>query len=205
MRSISEAGSRSTHKATIGRRRECEFEVFLSVEEAVELPRIKSGFDSIDEFTKLAQTILQRRKARSGRSLELHTVEIFREEQLVEGEQFEHGPMSEDGKKPDFLFPNAACYQDTAFPESKLRMLGVKTTCKDRWRQVLNVADRIPQKHLLTLQEGVSENQFREMTEAGVQLVVPRRLHEKYPLSVKPHLLTFESFLADVRLLKPPV
>ena len=26
-------------------------------------------------------------------------------------------------------------------------MLGVKTTCKDRWRQVLSEADRIPQKH----------------------------------------------------------
>lgn len=31
------------------RRRECEFEVFLSVEEAVELPIIRRGFESIDE------------------------------------------------------------------------------------------------------------------------------------------------------------
>jgi hypothetical protein len=30
-------------------------------------------------------------------------------------------------------------------------MLGVKTTCSDRWRQVLAEADRIQLKHLLTL------------------------------------------------------
>jgi hypothetical protein len=57
-------------------------------------------------------------------------------------------------------------------------MLAAKTTCKDRWRQILNEADRIPAKHLLTLQEGVSEGQFREMNDAGVRLVVPRALHD---------------------------
>ena len=69
--------------------------------------------------------------------------------------------------------PPKADYQDPGFPATRLRMLAVKTTCKDRWRQVLNEAARIPAKHLLTLQEGVSENQFREMTESGVRLVVP--------------------------------
>ena len=80
-------------------------------------------------------------------------------------------------------------------------MLAVKTTCKDRWRQVLNEADRIPQKHLLTLQEGVSEGQFREMTDAGVQLVVPKPLKTSYPASVQPYLSTLEEFIGDVRLL----
>ena len=57
-------------------------------------------------------------------------------------------------------------------------------------------------KHLLTLQEGVSEGQFREMTEAGVRLVVPSGLHKSFPDSVKPHLMTFESFIGDLRLLR---
>jgi len=35
-----------------------------------------------------------------------------------------------------------------------------------RWREIPNEADRIGEKHLLTLQEG----QFREMTEARVRL-----------------------------------
>ena len=80
-------------------------------------------------------------------------------------------------------------------------MLAAKTTCKDRWRQILNEADRIPTKHLLTLQEGVSENQFQEMVEANVKLVVPQGLHESYPEWVRPHLISFESFIADVRFL----
>ena len=80
-------------------------------------------------------------------------------------------------------------------------MLAAKTTCKDRWRQIINEADRIKLKHLITLQEGVSEAQFREMQEAGVQLIVPKDVQDSYPKEVKPHLLTFESFLADLRLL----
>ena len=48
------------------RRRDCEFEIFQSLEEAVELPNITAGFDNIDEFLARAQTILQRRKSRSG-------------------------------------------------------------------------------------------------------------------------------------------
>lgn len=184
------------------RRRECEYEIFLSVEEAIELPFITAGFRNVDSFVSRAQTILQRRKARSGRSLELHAREIFIEERLIEGTDFAHQPESEPGKRPDFLFPSAEAYHDPTFPRERLRMLAVKTTCRDRWRQILNEADRIPAKHLLTLQEGVSENQFREMTGAGVQLVVPAGLTDKFPKSVQPHLQTLESFIGDVRLLK---
>ncbi len=186
------------------RRRECEFEIFRSVEQAIELPHIMAGFKNIDGFIARAQTILQRRKARSGHSLELHARAIFLEERLVEGTHFAHQPVSEDGKTPDFLFPSIESYRDPAFPADRLRMLAVKTTCRDRWRQILNEADRIPLKHLLTLQEGVSETQFREMTNAGVQLVVPAGLTETFPKDVRPHLQTLESFIGDVRLLPVP-
>lgn len=182
-------------------RRECEFEIFRSVEQAIELPTIQKGFTTVDDFIARAQTILQRRKARSGRSLELHTREIFIEEQLREGEHFSHQPESDPGKRPDFLFPSQTAYKDSAFPAKRLRMLAVKTTCKDRWRQILNEASRIERKHLLTLQEGVSEGQFREMSEAGVQLVVPAQLRNAYPSTIQQHLQTLESFIGDVRLL----
>lgn len=184
------------------RRRDCEFEIFRSVEQAIELPHIRAGFTTVDDFIARAQTVLQRRKARSGRSLELHAREIFIEERLEEGTQFAHQPVSEDGKTPDFLFPSIAAYRDMSFPADQLRMLAVKTTCKDRWRQILNEADRIPAKHLLTLQEGVSETQFGEMVNAGVQLVVPAGLTEKFPKAVQPHLQSLESFIGDVRLLR---
>jgi len=78
-------------------------------------------------------------------------------------------------------------------------MLAVKTTCKDRWRQILDESARIRIKHLLTLQEGVSENQFRQMKEANVQLVVPQRLISKYPESIRSELLTFNMFLNYIK------
>ena len=180
------------------RRRDCEYEIFLSVEEAVEMPRIREGFGSINEFVSRAQSILQRRKARAGRSLELQTREVFVEEGLRENQDFAHGVESEPGRRPDFLFPSQTRYRDPAFPAERLRMLAVKTTCRDRWRQILNEAGRIETKHLLTVQEGVSETQFREMQESGVQLVVPTRLWSKYPATVRPKLLSLEAFVAEV-------
>jgi hypothetical protein len=182
------------------RRRACEFEIFKSVEQATWMPRISEGFDSIESFLGLANTILQSRKSRAGKSLEYHAGAIFEEDGLLAGTSFVHNPVIEVNKRPDFLFPSVDAYENSAFPASKLRMLAAKTTCRDRWRQIINEADRIATKHLLTLQEGVSQAQFNEMTEAGVRLVVPAGLHDAYPETVRPHLLTFEEFIGDVRL-----
>ena len=66
-------------------------------------------------------------------------------------------------------------YHNFEFPAEKLIMLGAKTTCKDRWRQVLNEADRIDNKHLFTLQRGVSRNQLQEMKDERLTLVIPKR------------------------------
>ena len=182
-------------------RRDCEYELFRSVEHAVEWPRVLAGYESMEAFLGHAQSVIQRRRSRSGNSLELHVRQIFREERLVEGRDFEYKPESEPGKEPDFLFPNAEAYHDPGFPDRKLRMLGAKTTLRDRWSQVLEEADRVETKHLLTLQNGVSEKQFNEMQQRGIQLVVPRSLQRRYPTSVQPQLQTLESFLADIRLL----
>lgn len=179
-------------------RRNCEFTVFQSLEELFFMPKIREGFATIDEFTDHANSLLNRRKSRSGRSLELHAKAIFDEEGLTE---FAHDVISEGKKRPDFLFPSQEAYQDPSFPTHKLRMLAAKTTCKDRWRQVISEADRIDVKHLLTLQEGVSLNQFKEMKESGIVLVVPAALHKKYHKEIKPELMTLSNFIADTNQL----
>lgn len=182
-------------------RRQCEFEVFQSLEEAVELPRILNGFTDLASFIQRANTILQRRKARAGLSLELHMRTIFQEEALREGQHFSYQASSEAGKRPDFLFPSEEAYRDAGFPSDRLRMLAVKTTCRDRWRQILNEADRIQTKHLLTLQEGVSPTQFREMRQAGVRLVVPRSLHRAYGKEYRGEILDVSTFIRELRTL----
>jgi hypothetical protein len=83
-------------------------------------------------------------------------------------------------------------------------MLAAKTTARDRWRQVLNEADRVPVKHLLTLQEGVSVNQFAEMQAARLQLVIPASLVAAFPAEVRPKLMTLDQFITDVRMLDSP-
>ena len=180
-------------------RRNCELAVFRSLEDALYLPRIKEGFSSVDEFLPYAQTVLQRRKSRSGRSLELQAREIFHEEGMIEGRDFEYQAKISIGKRPDFLFPGVAAYHDPSFPDDGLRMLAVKTVLKERWRQVLDEAPRIERKHLLTLDDGVTASQFAAMREAKIQLVVPKGLQKQYPDAALPHLQTLESFLGEVR------
>jgi hypothetical protein len=138
----------------------------------------------------VAQAVANRRKARAGRSLELHLSHVFDEEQV----HYEVGASTEDNRRPDFLFPSSAAYHSG----SAVLMLGVKTSVKERWRQVLDEAARIPEKHLFTLSEGVSPDQFRQMEGAGLRLVVPAENRPKFPASVRPKLLTLEAFIERV-------
>jgi hypothetical protein len=173
------------------RRRSCEFDVFRSVEREHVLPRIRKGFTTVEEFLEFAHGVSNRRKSRGGRSLELHVRAILDEE----GVPFTWAPRTEGARRPDFIFPSIDHYNDNTWPAERLYMLAVKTTCKDRWRQILNEAARIDVKHLLTLQEGVSVQQHEEMKEEGVQLVVPRELLQAYPADIHPHLTPLTEFV----------
>lgn len=176
------------------RRRELEFSLFRRVEELHVLPRIHGGFNSVSDFLNLANSITNRRKSRSGSSLEHHLADIFLHKRL----DFEEQVLTERRNRPDFLFPGLKAYKNDRHPADKLFMLAAKTCCKERWRQILEEADRISLKHLFTLQEGVSINQFLQMQQQGVQLVVPRKNIRSFPAKVRPLLLTLDSFIETV-------
>lgn len=178
------------------KRRELEYLEFRRLEGQVVLPRVKDGFDGVDQFVDYANSVTNRRKSRSGKSLELHMVNILEEEGIHD---FAHDKVTEGKKRPDFVFPSISAYRNSKFPSNKLRMLACKTTCKDRWRQVIDEAPRIRIKHLLTLQQGVSENQHAQMQEAGIQLVVPEGLHKSYPKTVRSHLESVADFISQLR------
>ncbi|KGA45602.1 Type-2 restriction enzyme EcoRII [Yersinia frederiksenii] len=177
-------------------KRDAEYSLFRRIEELHVLEIVKTGFSSVDDFISLANSVSNRRKSRAGRSLELHLEKIFVENNLTD---FATQSVTEGNKKPDFLFPSAEAYYDIEFPSGKLRMLAVKTTCKDRWRQALSEANRIDKIHLFTLQEGVSVNQFQEMKDAGVQLVVPQPLHKKYPEAIRDELMSLSDFIQETK------
>lgn len=78
-------------------------------------------------------------------------------------------------------------------------MLGVKSTCKDRWRQVLSEADRISTKHLLTLEAPISSHQTDEMKSKNLQLVVPTELQSAYTANQRSELFSLAKFVELAR------
>jgi len=171
-----------------------EYDLYRLVERKLCEPEIVRVFGSVEDFLSTAQTILQRRKSRAGRSLENHVERLLRDARIPFDVR-----VDVEGTKPDVLIPGKAEYEDTEFPDSKLFAVGVKTTCKDRWRQVLREAPRVRHKHILTLQKGISPNQMDEMRGSDVTLVVPEPLHDEYPKDRRDELVTVEAFIEDVR------
>lgn len=173
---------------------EAEYRLFQLVERKICEPEIVRVFKSVDDFLATAQTILQRRKARAGRSLEHHAERLLRDE----GIPFDVR-VDVDGTKPDILIPGKQQYLDPKYPVDKLFVLGIKTTCKDRWRQVTKEAPRLQDKHILTIQQGISSNQIDEMGRSNVTLIVPSKLHKDYPPARRHALLTIGRFIDKVK------
>jgi hypothetical protein len=168
-----------------------EYDLFKLIENDRYSETIKEPFKNVEELIKIANTILQRRKSRAGSSLEHHLCEIFNNFPLMYSSQ----KKTEGSKQPDFLFPAAENYHNKLFDEKKLTMLAAKTTCKDRWRQILNEADRIKNKHLFTLQQGISATQLEEMYRHNVILVVPRENLKMFPDKFKNEIWTLDRFI----------
>lgn len=172
-----------------------EYRLFKYMEEKVYSDAISKPFNNVDSFIKMANEVLNRRKSRAGKSLEHHLADIFTHNELV----FEEQAITEDNKKPDFLFPNSKCYHNLLFPADDLVVLGAKTTCKDRWRQVLNEADRVDDKYLFTLQQGISKNQLREMHDARLTLVVPHKYIASFPQEFQEEICDLTGFIQMVK------
>lgn len=167
---------RNTADAKLVDYMEKEFQLFKLVERQLCGPEIHRVFGSVDDFVRTASSIMNRRKSRAGWSLENHVASLLTEA----GVPFAPRASEIDGE-PDILIPSVDAYNDKSFPVERLCMVGVKTTCKDRWRQVLKEGKRIPSKHILTMQRGISAKQLLEMKTANVTLIVPEALQKHYP------------------------
>lgn len=170
---------------------ETEYDLFKFIEGRRYSNIICEPFENIEQLLEFANTILNRRKSRAGKSLENHLASMFRYHNIP----FSQGEKTEGNKRPDFIFPNIDMYHEPSFPDGSLIFLGAKTTCKDRWRQILNEADRIELKHLFTLQHGISRNQLTEMEEAGVQLVVPEPYRGYFPDVFRERIINLKQFI----------
>src|SRR6266853_937609 len=172
-----------------------EFNMFKYVERQLCQEALVRAYKDVDDFIATAQTMLQRRKSRAGRSLENHV------EHYLTAAGIPHKMRPKIGGKPDVVIPSEEAYRDAKFPDEKLFLVAVKTTCKDRWPQVLKEGKRVPLKHLLTFQKGMAISQLQEMKESNVQLVVPEPLHDRYPSEKKSgvKILTVQQFIETVK------
>jgi hypothetical protein len=185
-----------TPDAAVMRWLEREELLFRTLERHFVEMRLEEGFGGdVDEFISYSLSVQNRRKSRAGHAFENHLEAIFD----THGLQPDRGAVTENRSKPDFLFPGQQAYHADSFPDEQLTMLGAKSTCKDRWRQVLAEADRVDRKHLITLEPGISENQTAEMKDQNLQLVLPAELHETYTDGQKDWLMTLEEFINVVK------
>lgn len=176
--------------------------LFRTLERYLIADRLSMGFGGnvdagvdVDGFLSYSLSVQNRRKSRVGLALENHLELLF----IECGLKYARTAVTENKAKPDFIFPSVAAYHNPAFNPLQLTMLGVKSTCKDRWRQVLAEADRIDHKHLLTLETSISAHQTDEMQAKNLQLVLPSGLHETYTPKQQTWLMDITSFTALVR------
>lgn len=176
---------------------DAEYRLFRALEYARYGEMITRGFSSVEDFIATANQVLNRRKSRAGKSLEHHLAAIFDGNQII----YQSQAITEGNKKPDFLFPSQEAYHDDTFPTDKLISLAAKTTCKDRWRQVINEADRLRgrNKFLCTLQQGISAAQMDEMEAEQVILVVPKPYIQTYPKDRQERIWTVGKFVQYVK------
>lgn len=174
--------------------------LFRTLERYLIADRLSKGFGGdvgvdVDGFLSFSLSVQNRRKSRVGLAFENHIELLF-----VEcGIKYTRTAITENKAKPDFIFPGIEAYHNPAFNPLRLTMLGVKSTCKDRWRQVLAEADRIDNKHLLTLETSISGHQTDEMQAKNLQLVLPRGLHKTYTPAQQAWLMDVSSFTTLVR------
>jgi HEAT repeat protein len=169
--------------------------IFRAIEKIIVNEKLEKGFSSVDDFISYSLSVQNRRKSRMGYALQNHLARIFSENKL----SFDAQVLTEGKSKPDFIFPGKNEYHSKTFKPDLLVMLAVKSSLKERWRQILTEAKKIPAKHLCTLQQAISVDQTSEMTEEKVTLVIPGPLHNTYTNIQKKKLWTLDQFVDHVK------
>jgi len=170
--------------------------MFRRLEKRIVAQRVEKGFTdadgvNVDEFIRYSLEVHNRRKSRMGHSFQNQLKAVFDAFEL----RYDAQVTTEKGKKPDFIFPGKKEYFDPSCRVELLTMLAAKSTCKDRWPQILPEAERISLKHLVTLEPGITVPQTTMMRESGVQLIVPEAIQGSYTSDQKNWLMNVHQFV----------
>jgi len=175
-----------------------EEKIFRAIEKIIVNHKLEQGFSSVDDFISYSLSVQNRRKSRMGLALQNHLSVIFSNNGL----RYKAQAITEGKSKPDFLFPGEKEYRNPNFNANLLVMLAAKSSCKDRWRQILDEAERISRKHLCTLEQAISSDQTNAMQKRNVQLVIPDSLHKTYTRAQQKELWSINEFIRHIKSLQ---
>ncbi len=176
---------------------EHEYAMFRRLEARIVEKDIRQGWAAddgtvdVEAFVQYSLSVQNRRKSRMGYAFQNHLGAVFDEF----GIRYDTQVKTETGRWADFIFPGKTEYFNRDFPGTSLTMLAAKSSCKERWSQILKEADRIEDKHLVTLEPSISPSQTNTMRKDRVQLVVPGRIRESYTREQRDWLMSLRDFV----------
>jgi hypothetical protein len=177
-----------------------EKEVFRTFLAPIRTDRLISDLDLAERVSLKWMAFRQSRVSRAGRVMEILLERLFRAHDL----QFDWGAtiLTTRGKKrPDFLFPSKQAYERHGFPKKSLRLLGAKTSLKERWKQILSEGDKVAVKHGVTRDDSITSETFAEMSAEKFFVVIPKPVFDNYEAKPK-NLITLGSFIEEVRAIQ---
>ena len=180
---------------------EHEETLFRRLEQCIVQERLQKGFmkenePDVDGFIKFSLSVHNRRKSRMGYSLEHHLSSVLEANEV----SFTHGAVIEGKQRPDFLFPSLEVYYSAMKDDPRLVMLGVKSTCRERWLQVLMESDKISRKHLFTIDRGITSEQMDRMEDKNLKLVVPLPVQKGYSKQQQKKMCSLFEFIEDIKM-----
>jgi len=100
------------------------------------------------------------------------------------------------GKKVDSILPNIDCYEKR---RNKTIIGTMKTTLRERWQEVAEEIERtkIPEIHLLTVDEDISNSKAQEMANHNIIIVAYDWVANSEPLSSMKNIISFEEYLFE--------
>jgi len=100
------------------------------------------------------------------------------------------------GKKVDSILPNIDCYEKR---RNKTIVGTMKTTLRERWQEVAEEIERtkIPEIHLLTVDEDISSSKAQEMANHNIIIVTYDWVANSESLSSMKNIISFEEYLFE--------
>lgn len=135
-------------------------------------------------FFELSKSVTNSRRSRAGKAFEeiVHSIMAaygypYDDQSKLGKKTFEQKGL---GKIVDGILPGMDAYQTS---RQKCLILTMKTTLRERWQEVVEELNRtnVPSIHLLTLDEGISENQLDLMKNHNITLVTYAEIKAKFP------------------------